>query len=947
MLFDDADKRKAALFAGLISIIVYTPTIWADFTYDDKVAVLTNPDVQQLLPVTEVFKHDFWGNNIIPTGPGQWTHHSYRPLVVLTFQLDQVLGGGIPSVFHFTNIFLHAAATVLCSSLLFSLWGSQHFILPMCASILFGLHPVHTEVVANVTSRAETVAGVVMLFGLAQLVQSMRTAPANRSSGFWLVLKHIVVPSVLAVLCKEVALVFPMVAVWVYIMQKPTRYASSGLLDYCVTKFCNCDYQIVLSVVLFTAVQYFVRIQMLSGGYSVNAAPVHNPIQFLEGAAKPLSYAYVQSLAMSMTIFPVHLSHEHNAMPPILSAWDSRNLLTLIFWGLVILILYWMHNSNQKDPMTDLPHELMFPIPYPSLRARIRQEIAAWSEDACRSYCWSQSVRCRCLIGLGIMALFYGPASHILVTVAFVLAERTLFLPTVGSVILLTELLCVLALQLHNFAANISSNSSLGTVAKNLTGNLRQELNHSPFCVLDELQPLDEVLTLEDISDLWNLLWSKVPSVHIEGKPALDANDSSSQERESICSPLVAPVARVKTDDASVKQHRSSEPVSVGVRFSDTVLKREDKREHRKLRRAQGSTITQRAGKGSRAGRKNNRATTLQDIMVKQADLRGNEHVDSSRDSSSPGQCALQSDGSAPANKTHKVVTTSKIFAVMLCFTFCAYACRLHFRAAEWHDEDILLASCLKLYPENNFMTVYGIGTRKLYNQELLESEALLLKAHNMSPTVAEPLVLLSQLYWRYGVNMTGSALEGNKKAIEYLLKVKELRKRNEFQSNLGVLQSQLAQTPEEVNAAHHAVLYAEVAHTLRQGSRMLGPVLHNACCIRLLASPSTFGSIKMAQELGERAIAVQYDDLAAGIHNLAVVHAVQGHTEQAQHYARQALSMDYSGLESATGKLLTAQAAATMHEFAKDTSESIPGEVAKQRLRALQTSCASSMLWF
>jgi protein O-mannosyl-transferase len=101
----------------------------------------------------------------------------YRPFTVLTFALDQRLTPGNPVVFHLTNLLLHAAVTLLVFFLALRLFESVQT--AVIAAALFAVHPVHTEAVTNVVGRAELLAA---LFGLLALLTAVAAdgAPAAR-----------------------------------------------------------------------------------------------------------------------------------------------------------------------------------------------------------------------------------------------------------------------------------------------------------------------------------------------------------------------------------------------------------------------------------------------------------------------------------------------------------------------------------------------------------------------------------------------------------------------------------------------------------------------------------------------------------------------------------------------------------------------------------------------
>uniref|UniRef100_A0A8D8X1R3 dolichyl-phosphate-mannose--protein mannosyltransferase n=1 Tax=Cacopsylla melanoneura TaxID=428564 RepID=A0A8D8X1R3_9HEMI len=140
---------KGALFCPLVAFLIYYNNLDGDFVYDDSRAILTNPDVQLKTPVSELFNNDYWGTPI--TSPN--SHGSYRPLTVLTFRLNYLMCGLKPNSFHMVNNLLHSAITYLVYQL-------SSYVLPnrksrLFASLIFAVHPIHTEAVSGIVGRAD------------------------------------------------------------------------------------------------------------------------------------------------------------------------------------------------------------------------------------------------------------------------------------------------------------------------------------------------------------------------------------------------------------------------------------------------------------------------------------------------------------------------------------------------------------------------------------------------------------------------------------------------------------------------------------------------------------------------------------------------------------------------------------------------------------------------
>lgn len=163
-------------------------------------AILANADVSGGTPWQRSFSNDFWGTPLTDSG----SHGSWRPLCVLSFRLNYLIGGGFaPWGFHLVNNLLHCVATALvvrvARTLLASVWAV------LAAGALFAAHPIHTEAVAGVVGRADVAACVCYLLTYLSYLRHMRW----RESGDprqWLALGATLILAAAGLLCKETAI---------------------------------------------------------------------------------------------------------------------------------------------------------------------------------------------------------------------------------------------------------------------------------------------------------------------------------------------------------------------------------------------------------------------------------------------------------------------------------------------------------------------------------------------------------------------------------------------------------------------------------------------------------------------------------------------------------------------------------------------------------------------
>jgi len=173
------------------AVVVYLGALWNRFAWDDTFIIVHNDLVNSASGWWRAFAQPYWPPAI---GGGM-----YRPLTLATYVLDWHLGGA--ALFHAVNIVWHAAASLLVAQLV-RRWAGEAAALT--AGVVFAVHPVHVEAVANVVGRAELMATTFTLLAVYAAVERQSVA---WSTVCW----------ILGLLSKETAVVAPalIAAVWV------------------------------------------------------------------------------------------------------------------------------------------------------------------------------------------------------------------------------------------------------------------------------------------------------------------------------------------------------------------------------------------------------------------------------------------------------------------------------------------------------------------------------------------------------------------------------------------------------------------------------------------------------------------------------------------------------------------------------------------------------------
>jgi tetratricopeptide (TPR) repeat protein len=145
-------KNILLLILITFTFLLFGNTVFNEYALDDVFVITGNEYTQQgFRGIDDLLKYDtmrgFWGAE-----GGHTKLIYYRPLSVVTFALEVgVLGSANPHVSHFLNVVFFAATVAVLFLLLLKLQIAK--VHSFAISFLFALHPIHTEVVANIKGR--------------------------------------------------------------------------------------------------------------------------------------------------------------------------------------------------------------------------------------------------------------------------------------------------------------------------------------------------------------------------------------------------------------------------------------------------------------------------------------------------------------------------------------------------------------------------------------------------------------------------------------------------------------------------------------------------------------------------------------------------------------------------------------------------------------------------
>ncbi|XP_062560737.1 protein O-mannosyl-transferase TMTC4 [Armigeres subalbatus] len=364
----------------LLSSLCYFFTRRGQFVFDDSVAVVKNVDVTNCNTTWQtLMQHDFWGANLTDKN----SHKSFRPLTVLTFQQEVRLFGLDATQMKTTNWMLHTLIGVLLPRFFQVVswrrrrrFGKQ-WRMEYWAAVLFVVHPIHTEAVSGIVGRAELLATVgfvlaVMIYG--RLLKDRATLVEHV-----VVLTTVFILTATSVLCKETGITILATCAIIDILKHIN-------LKHPIHTFLSNKPLIIRTSILFTltCVLIYARLSVQNFA-SPQFRDKDNIVAFSHGPTKFLSQNYLYCLNLWLLLCPDWLSFDWalESIPLVKSFRDYRVTFIVIFYVFLVALLV----RSRHQP--------------------------------------------RALTGLALMIIPFLPASGI-IRVGFVIAERVLYIPSLG-----------------------------------------------------------------------------------------------------------------------------------------------------------------------------------------------------------------------------------------------------------------------------------------------------------------------------------------------------------------------------------------------------------------------------------------------------------------------------------------------------------------------------------
>jgi protein O-mannosyl-transferase len=310
----------------------------------------------------------------LPYWPPPAAPDLYRPVASILLAAQYALGGGVPFVFRITSYALYALASVGVYRLALRFMPAS---IALLVAALFAAHPVHVEAVALAVTQNELIVATVAGFMTVLYIDRRRSESGALSPRDWAMLAA---GYAIAGFSKENGLLIPAFLILAEIFLTPSRAPAERVRQL---------WRGFAVLIAIAAVMIAVRTLVLSG--VVGPTMIAEALRGQTMGGRLLTMLQIVPQWTRLLVWPVHLRAEYSPREFVASTSFGGEEATGLAIVILVLISIWL--ARKRAP------GLSFGL--------------AW-----------------CCI-----ALF--PVSNVVIPTGILLAERTLFLPSVGFVLAL------------------------------------------------------------------------------------------------------------------------------------------------------------------------------------------------------------------------------------------------------------------------------------------------------------------------------------------------------------------------------------------------------------------------------------------------------------------------------------------------------------------------------
>ena len=311
------------LVVALIAFGLYINTLGNDFVYDDVSIITKNPLVGDgFHSIPDLLKTSYYyGFN-----EGK---DAYRPIPMIIFATVWQFFPNNPFPGHLINVLLYALTGFFLFKLLRKLLTSYSIVVPFIATLLFIVHPIHTEVVANIKSLDEILSFLFAIFSLLFILRYIE--------------KGVFYNILFALCCFFLALLSKESAVLMFLIIPLTLYFFIDIPFYKLIR-------IMLMFSIPLVIYLYIR------GAVIGSVTTGRQILFIDNIlvdatnilTRLATAFYILAKQIQLFIFPYPLSSDYSYKQLTLTGWDNPiAIISLIFY--MSLFTYALFGVRKKN----------------------------------------------------------------------------------------------------------------------------------------------------------------------------------------------------------------------------------------------------------------------------------------------------------------------------------------------------------------------------------------------------------------------------------------------------------------------------------------------------------------------------------------------------------------------------------------------------------------------
>lgn len=298
-------------------IAVYYNSLGNSFVFDDESVILGDQSLTTMSSIPKYFTGEEGFHKVI----GKY----YRPIVSTSYNIDYALWELDPFGFHLTNLLIHLIATLILFRVLQVLFYKYKYcnLAALLGTLIFALHPIHTEAVSWVSGRTDSFVTVFFFAAFLYYLKFINFDNSNKQPEP----KYLTFALIfygLGLLTKEMMITFPAVIILFDFIYRQLSFKQV------LSNFKSYIYFIALTIV-YLIVRYFAL---------ANVPDRLNYMYFINDDFVTVAGTMLKTVPIyfKLLFFPYPLLYHYNGFLSDVQSFSEVNVLLSIAFVIILII---------------------------------------------------------------------------------------------------------------------------------------------------------------------------------------------------------------------------------------------------------------------------------------------------------------------------------------------------------------------------------------------------------------------------------------------------------------------------------------------------------------------------------------------------------------------------------------------------------------------------------